>query len=65
MENYQPIILTVTFIKEFGGDIAKFKLTIPELPREGWFIKINDAKYEVWQIGTVDYSQETAIVYLK
>gem|GEM_PF-3850341 len=63
--NYQLLVFDVKFVSEGGHDIAKFKLTIPEFPKEGWIIKINESRFEVHSIEQIDYSNETAVIFLK
>lgn len=65
MGKYKPIVLTVTFCHRKGGDIAKFQLTIPELPKEDQLIRINGVIYKVHNSGAIDYSEEKVTIILK
>tara|TARA_B100000378_G_scaffold236018_1_gene202684 strand:- start:4968 stop:5162 length:195 start_codon:yes stop_codon:yes gene_type:complete len=63
--SYTPLVFDVKFLSEEQQGIAKFRLTIPEFPKEGWIIKINGSRYEVHSIEQIDYTEQTAIIFLK
>lgn len=62
---YKQLVFDVKFVSEEQQGIATFKLTIPEFPQVGWIIKINGGRYEVHSIEQIDYSNETAVIFLK